>query len=509
MTEDVKKSVKDRPVWFKSAVVTGIYGVLWVFAYLDWVAWKTLPEVVLLVVFAKSVALLVYWHRFLKPMSRLQQRGYWSIAVLPIWQLSVFVSYYLMLPSVSLLLTRIGLAVVFVLGLGWMIWYVEQVSARLLAGRKKVAFGVTEFGRTGTAITATTATPLGRAPGGEREWNPLNLDAWYYGKRKKKLHQTILTVFAYTLTFILLAILLMQLRACNEIYELPAGGGENKPLVEKVQIKKIRRIRFVVNPLAATLFGTPDIDKEYKEILKKATEHTYKRGHGKGKGAGYSGGTKRGKVRFIRLKYNGRDWDRGMDLNSGKNLLSKYRRITNQVTAVDPEFKTIEQLGSFPVGKSPPVVYMVGDRSFTVSPKQIKILREYLTTKRGMIFADCAGPGGFDSSFRAMMNRVLPKTQPTPIQLDDEIHQNAPRGSLPTVPIVAPHAGRTSFNWKIGSRVAVYYHPGDIGDAWGDGHAGIRASIYEQCYDLGISIISYAHTQYDIWLNQRKAYMKR
>jgi hypothetical protein len=49
-----------------------------------------------------------------------------------------------------------------------------------------------------------------------------------------------------------------------------------------------------------------------------------------------------------------------------------------------------------------------------------------------------------------------------------------------------------------------YYHPGDIGDAWADGHAGVSPEIFEYCYQLGTNIINYSHAEYSKWLEARK-----
>ena len=45
---------------------------------------------------------------------------------------------------------------------------------------------------------------------------------------------------------------------------------------------------------------------------------------------------------------------------------------------------------------------------------------------------------------------------------------------------------------------------GDIGDAWADGHAGVKPEIYEYCYQLGTNVINYAHAEYSKWLEARK-----
>jgi hypothetical protein len=75
---------------------------------------------------------------------------------------------------------------------------------------------------------------------------------------------------------------------------------------------------------------------------------------------------------------------------------------------------------------------------------------------------------------------------------------------IPFLPYVAPHGGTDALAWVVDGRIAAYYHPGDIGDAWGDDHAGVPTPIWEACYQLGTNIIFYAHAEYNKWLDSRK-----
>ena len=73
----------------------------------------------------------------------------------------------------------------------------------------------------------------------------------------------------------------------------------------------------------------------------------------------------------------------------------------------------------------------------------------------------------------------------------------------PFLPYVAPHGGKEALGWRIDGRLVAYYHPGDIGDAWADGHAGVKAEIKEFCDQLGVNVIFYAHAEYSKWLSSR------
>ena len=160
------------------------------------------------------------------------------------------------------------------------------------------------------------------------------------------------------------------------------------------------------------------------------------------------------------------------------------------------------QLKNFPVGKSPPAVYMTGQKSISLSNTEVKILREYLLDKHGMIFGDNGGSSRFHYAFLSMMNRVLPNVRYVAVPLDDVIHRIP--YEIPFLPYVAPHGGKQALGWKVDGRWVCYYHPGDIGDAWTDDHSGVPPEIWEFCYQLGTNVFFYAHAEYGKWLDAQQ-----
>ncbi|MDP6720252.1 MAG: DUF4159 domain-containing protein, partial [Pirellulaceae bacterium] len=268
-----------------------------------------------------------------------------------------------------------------------------------------------------------------------------------------------------------------------------------------VKVQKIIKKKFVVNPFSAISFKVPPID-EVKLQLTEVTEHAYTVGYGAGAGAGFAGGTQQGQVRFIRLEYGGGDWDQDFGIGADVNMLIEYGIRTKQKVAKRTESRTISQLKSFPPEKSPPLVYLTGQRNISLSDSEIKVLRDYLMEKRGMIFGDNGGSGHFHNQFVGMMRRVLPSVRPTRIPLDDIVHRIPYQ--IPFLPYVAPHGGKNALGWRVDGRLVCYYHPGDIGDAWTDDHSGVAPEIYESCYQLGTNIIFYAHTEYSKWLMSRQ-----
>jgi hypothetical protein len=299
------------------------------------------------------------------------------------------------------------------------------------------------------------------------------------------------------LAFCAAVVLFGQIRGCKETYEMPAGGGEQKAIAQQVKVQKVIKKKFVINPFSAIIFNPPPID-EVKLQLMDVTQHAYKVGYGEGDGAGFAGGTSRGKVRFIRLEYSGGDWDQDFGIGADLNMLVEYGVRTGHQVFDRTESRTITQLQSFPAEKSPPVVYLTGQKNITLSKSEVKTLREYLLNKQGMLFGDNGGSNHFHGQFFAMMRQVLPEVEPVKVPLDDVIHRIP--YSLPFLPYVAPHGGKDAWGWKVDGRWVCYYHPGDIGDAWTDDHSGVKPEIYEACYQLGTNVIFYGHAEYSKWL---------
>lgn len=96
--------------------------------------------------------------------------------------------------------------------------------------------------------------------------------------------------------------------------------------------------------------------------------------------------------------------------------------------------------------------------------------------------------------------RGLP--EPMRVPLDDVIH-TVPTG-LKSLPIVTPHGGRDAWGWKHEGRWIAYYHPGDIGNAWADGHAGVKNDVWEACYELRVNVMLYAYMENAKWRAARK-----
>lgn len=354
-------------------------------------------------------------------------------------------------------------------------------------------------------IVAFITKPL---KSGGSEINPCRTDAVYYGRRDPRFWHGMTWSFLFQCFLVLWFTVGFGIGGCDE-YLMPAGGGSNalmaKQMMKVQKVKKVKKKKFAVNPNSPIKFEVPDIEKMMEEkvtkVLEQGSAHTYAKGalgSGQGEGAGYSSGNSSGVVRFIRLKYEGGDWDSNYGKGADNNMLLEYKVRSGQKTATETEHRTIAQLNDFKAFRAPPFVYMTGGGNINLTDRDVLTLRRYINDQHGMIFADAASPK-FGGAFKNMMKRVLPEVKPVAIPIDDEIYKMP--YILSSMPYASPHDPPMQLTgWKIKGRWVAIYHPGDIGDCWKDGHSGVSADVADGAYSLGLNIIHYAHRTYNEWL---------
>ena len=498
-----------NPKLFRMAcTVTGFCAVAWMALVVDWMALDQLPTWLPQVGLTAGAVLAAGWIWASWRQSNLKRAVVASLAYPPLWVFSVMATDVLVWDGLRSNLVSLGTGGLYLIGLIWLVWGLEQFAI-YYEGRRNQARELQRQDlqrhspqrQNRDQLLESKAHVLLEGYSEQRVSNPLDPAAWFYGRRGKKLNQSITVLMSYSGLFTLLTMLLSQVRGCEELYEMPAGGGNPQTVAQTVKIQKVIKKKFVINPFSSVIFNPPPID-EVKLQLQEATAHLYAVGYGEGDGAGFAGGTARGKVRFIRLEYSGGDWDQDFGVGADFNMLTEYHIRTKQKINSETESRAIVQLRNFPVGKSPPFVYMTGQKSISVSESERKILREYLLDKHGMIFCDNGGSRHFHNQFVDLMNRVLDgKVEAVAVPLDDPIHSVPYR--IPFLPYVAPHGGKEALGWKVDGRWVAYYSPGDIADAWSDGHAGVKPEVWEYCYQLGTNVMFYAHLEYNKWIDAR------
>jgi len=300
---------------------------------------------------------------------------------------------------------------------------------------------------------------------------------------------------------------LIMMWGCIEPYRLPLGSG--KPAV--LQVVKVTKVvpekkKYILNPKSPIIFEQPDIDDS--EILKqveKATELTYEAnpdaeagalGEGGGDEGGWPDGWPGGELRFIRMEYNTSQWDDGMSASSGAdvNLLRKIKGLVPFPVRQHGEAHRIPLLKRYPDAQAPPFIYMTGSGGIRLSSTERKVLREYAIDMGGLIFAD-AGSSRWARSFEHTIKQVFPDKRLVEIADDDPIFR-LPYVFANGAPPLWHHGGYRAKGIKHKGRWIVFYHPGDLNDAWKTGHSGAKPKVAESSMHMAVNVIYYAATQY-------------
>ena len=347
----------------------------------------------------------------------------------------------------------------------------------------------------------------------------------------RKSRSILISVFIHSL-FIIIPLLLGMMETV-QAYRLPYGhgladaGGGGQPKKKQVAAQVVQRsnTRSAKPREAKKLKGvifSPDAGRENSPEQKmanilndidKEAQHEYSAttgnaglGHGPGTkkggmGAGGEGpggwpdGMKDYLIRFIRLEYQGVGWDDGMDESrSDANFLQEFGRITSFKVAEKGESIPIHKLKLFRKGEAPPFVFMKGEGHIEFIPQSdTEILRAYLM-HGGMIFAD-AGCMDWGRDFENYAANLIPGQSLIDIPDDDPIYQ-APYEFPNGAPPMWHHAGMRAKGLKFEGRWCVFYHPGDIGDAWKTGNDGLTPEKAEVAFHMGINVLYYAFTHY-------------
>ncbi|HYG76015.1 MAG TPA: DUF4159 domain-containing protein [Planctomycetota bacterium] len=210
---------------------------------------------------------------------------------------------------------------------------------------------------------------------------------------------------------------------------------------------------------------------------------------------GWPNGMKNSVIRFIRLEYNGPDWDDGMSnvANADVNFLNEFNKITGFKVATKGESHPVRFLSKYDKGVAPPFVFLTGSGGINMSPNDLKCLRDYLMDG-GMLFADCGSPE-WDRAFRGLIPSLLPGKQLVDISDDDVIFQ-APFSFPNGAPPLWHHGGTRAMGVRHNGRWIVFYHPGDVNDAWKTGHSGLSPDKAKAAYNVGVNVLYYAFTKY-------------
>jgi hypothetical protein len=320
------------------------------------------------------------------------------------------------------------------------------------------------------------------------------------------------SLYASIVTHILVIIVipfLLSLRGCVEPFSVPKGSGVEavasfKPKIKKKKPKKKKKLLLARN--RAIIWHEPDLfeETEVDKVMEQETQLTYsangqpgKIGKGGGKQGGWPEGMEGALVRFPRLNHGGPKWDDGMNhTRADVNFLWEFRKVTGFKTASRGEALTVAELRSLPEDGFPPFLYITGNGSVgNLSNEDCKALREYCLNG-GMIIGD-AGSHTFNASFRRLLGRIFKDKRLIDISDDDVIYQQPfrfPDGA----PSFWHHGGRRALGIKHEGQWVVFYHPGDMNDAWKSrGYSDVTPEMRHNAMKLGINLVAYAFNRWN------------
>ncbi len=337
-----------------------------------------------------------------------------------------------------------------------------------------------------------------------------------HGRDPRHRRSIYASVFLHLLIIVIIPYIL-SLGGCVEAYKVPQGSGNPVvAMVKMVKPKKKKKKTLTLRPNSAIIFEQPDLDNtEVDQVMEKETQVTYEANPsnvaGKmGKGGGTKGGWPEGmedyKIRFIRLDHGGAGWDDGMNqTNADINFLRAFAQATGfKNIASSGESHSIALLAKYPDDGFPPFVYITGNSNMgNVSSSDAKILREYCL-KGGMLIGD-AGSVRFHQSFLRLMRQVFPDKPLLDVADDDMLYQ-LPYGFPDGAPAFWAHGGRRALGVKHEGRWCVFYHPGDMNDAWkSQGYTDVTPEMRDAAMNLGINLVYYSFNQWnDAVQKQRK-----
>lgn len=327
------------------------------------------------------------------------------------------------------------------------------------------------------------------------------------------------SLYASTFTHLTILIIIpwiLGLGGCVEAYKVPKGSGNPVvAMVTMVQPKKKEKKTITVRPDSAIIFDIPDLDEtEVDQVLQEVTRQTYESNPNAlagqmGAGGGTEGGWPEGmddyRIRFIYLEHKGAGWDDGMGENMGTiSFLRHFSQVTGfRNIASDGESHSIRLLEKYPDDGFPPFVFLNGNAAISgVSADDARILREYCL-KGGMIFANAGSPS-FHQSFLHLMRQVFPDRALSDIPDDDMIYQQPFRFPNGT-PSFWAHGGTRALGVRHEGRLCVFYHPGDLNDAWADPKfTDISPELRQSALNLGVNILYYSFTHWNDAIAKQK-----
>lgn len=330
-----------------------------------------------------------------------------------------------------------------------------------------------------------------------------------HGRDPRQRRSIYASAFTHLLVLVIIPMLL-QSGGCVEAYRVPKGPGGSPvvAIVAKIKPKKPKKKKLTLRTDSAIILDIPDLDDtEVDRQLEEETQDRYVAQAESGaigkdtgkKGGGWPEGSDDYKFRFIRLNHGGAGWDDGMnDSGADINFMRFFARATGfRKIARKGESHRIALLDKYPDDGFPPFVYLTGNNNMgRVSARDAKILRDYCL-KGGMLIAD-AGSANFHRSFHNFITRQVFPDKPLLDIADDDTLYRFPFGFPNGAPAFWHHGGRRALGMKHDGRWIVFYHPGDMNDAWKfPGYTKVSDDMRDAALQLGVNLVFYSFNEWD------------
>ena len=101
--------------------------------------------------------------------------------------------------------------------------------------------------------------------------------------------------------------------------------------------------------------------------------------------------------------------------------------------------------------------------------------------------------------FLEKLRQIAPDLTLVDIPNDDRLYQEPfefPNGAPPVFHHGNEAAKTRGLGLRHNGRLVVFYHPGDMGDAWRNDHAGMEARDYNEVFKMGLNVMNYAFNTY-------------
>ena len=306
---------------------------------------------------------------------------------------------------------------------------------------------------------------LQRVKIGGREWNPLHVEAWFWGRQEPLMRQGLTFALVLHAMVVLLPLLWLDRARQQTAYGLPkgsgtpnAGGGEEQVIIRKMKKQPAKsRKKFAVNPNSSIIFYSPQINSDSKVLEMAEAETADLLGHRRqigrqggrrlGKGGGTQGGWPEGmegaKVRFLRLSYRGGDWDYRTGSDADFNMLRAFAEITGFQVESRSEHSR-RRPAAIPQESRPALRLRHRDQGPGAEPRRGQSAAVVLA--RGGRDALCRQrQRGLRRRFRAALRKACPELGWVNIPNDNVIYQQPfefPNGAPPcsTTPATGPWA---------------------------------------------------------------------